>query len=549
MRFLQRLTGKKPAKSAGGAGPRSTARYLRDTPTGIIRSRHAPLSDSRDDIRRSWRQAASLALDIVQNSGRLKGMVDQVLADTVGVELVLNPQPDLAHLGYDQKETTDFIRLVKKRWKKYAWNAAECDFRGKFTLPQQVDIALRWHIVYGEVTGILDYMPASVRRRYGIRTGTKLCLVPPPRLVQDTNEFAGLFQGVYHDDNGRVSAFLLEEKRNGFWTKVRYPARDGEGRTAFLHVFDPVDATDVRGISVMAAGIRKHLQHETLEDVTLQTAILQTFFAAVLTSDQPSADAFEALEAIKDIRGEDSSSSGSEYVSEFVGYLNGSLERAAESRLTVGSDPQVSHLAPGEDFDFKTANTPGPQYQPLSASLSRDMARSVGITYGALTMDHTNATYSSTRMENSSIWPVVTRRRERIAAPVAQNRLRAVARRGDRDRAAPAQGRASCIRSQPGTISPGHNGRGRRSRRRMTSKVRRPPASVWQTGRLRSRSKQLNSVWIRTSCSKSATARTSAISRPVCAAPTSGRRLPATSIPPTGRLPGRLRHDGNQDPQ
>ncbi|MEI2386044.1 phage portal protein [Breoghania sp. JC706] len=420
MRFLQRLTGKKPAKSAGGAGPRSTARYLRDTPTGIIRSRHASLSDSRDDIRRSWRQAASLALDIVQNSGRLKGMVDQVLADTVGVELVLNPQPDLAHLGYDQKETTDFIRLVKKRWKKYAWNAAECDFRGKFTLPQQVDIALRWHIVYGEVTGILDYMPASVRRRYGIRTGTKLCLVPPPRLVQDTNEFAGLFQGVYHDDNGRVSAFLLEEKRNGFWTKVRYPARDGEGRAAFLHVFDPVDATDVRGISVMASGIRKHLQHETLEDVTLQTSILQTFFAAVLTSDQPSADAFEALEAIKDIRGEDSSSSGSEYVSEFVGYLNGSLERAAESRLTVGSDPQVSHLAPGEDFEFKTANTPGPQYQPLSASLSRDMARSVGITYGALTMDHTKATYSSTRMENSSIWPVVTRRRERIAAPVAQ---------------------------------------------------------------------------------------------------------------------------------
>ncbi|PTW53910.1 lambda family phage portal protein [Breoghania corrubedonensis] len=420
MRFLQRLTGKKPAKSAGGAGPRSTARYLRDTPTGIIRSRHASLSDSRDDIRRSWRQAASLALDIVQNSGRLKGMVDQVLADTVGVELVLNPQPDLAHLGYDQKETTDFIRLVKKRWKKYAWNAAECDFRGKFTLPQQVDIALRWHIVYGEVTGILDYMPASVRRRYGIRTGTKLCLVPPTRLVQDTNEFAGLFQGVYHDDNGRVSAFLLEEKRNGFWTKVRYPARDGEGRTAFLHVFDPVDATDVRGISVMAAGIRKHLQHETLEDVTLQTSILQTFFAAVLTSDQPSADAFEALDAIKDIRGEDSSSSGSEYVSEFVGYLNGSLERAAESRLTVGSDPQVSHLAPGEDFEFKTANTPGPQYQPLSASLSRDMARSVGITYGALTMDHTNATYSSTRMENSSIWPVVARRRERIAAPVTQ---------------------------------------------------------------------------------------------------------------------------------
>jgi capsid protein len=35
-------------------------------------------------------------------------------------------------------------------------------------------------------------------------------------------------------------------------------------------------------------------------------------------------------------------------------------------------------------------------------------------------MDHTDATYSSVRMENSSIWPVVMRRRERIAAPICQ---------------------------------------------------------------------------------------------------------------------------------
>ncbi len=414
------LIGRTRPNTSGGVAPRATARYLRDTKTGVIRARHATLSDSRDDIRRSWRHAAGLALDVIHNSGRLKGMVDQVLADTVGVELVLNPQPVLSHLGYDDKETAEFIRLIKRRWKKYAWNPAEADFRGKFTLPQQVDISLRWHLVYGEVTGILDYMPAPVRKRYGLTSGTKLCLVPPPRLVQDTNELNGLWQGVYHDENGRATGYLLEEKQNGFLTRRRYPARDDAGRAAFLHVFDPVDATDVRGISVMAASIRKHLQHETLEDATLQTSIIQTLFAAVLTSDAPSADAFEALEALKDISGEDGSRTGTEYVTEFMDYLTASLDRASESRLTVGSDPQVSHLAPGESFEFKTPQAPGPQYQPLSASLSRDMARSVGITYGALTMDHTDATYSSVRMENSSIWPVVTRRRERIAASIPQ---------------------------------------------------------------------------------------------------------------------------------
>jgi capsid protein len=35
-------------------------------------------------------------------------------------------------------------------------------------------------------------------------------------------------------------------------------------------------------------------------------------------------------------------------------------------------------------------------------------------------MDYTDATYASVRMETSSIWPVVMRRRERVAAPMYQ---------------------------------------------------------------------------------------------------------------------------------
>ena len=77
------------AKSAG----RPTARYLRDTNSGVIASRVAPLTNHRDDVRRSWQRAAGLAMDMIQNSGRLKGATDQVLADTVGVGLTLAPEP------------------------------------------------------------------------------------------------------------------------------------------------------------------------------------------------------------------------------------------------------------------------------------------------------------------------------------------------------------------------------------------------------------------------------------------------------------------------
>lgn len=400
---------------------RPTARYLRDSRSGVIAARPSSLRNSRDDIRQSWRKAAGLAIDLVQNSGRLKGAVDQVLADTVGVELQLSPQPDLKGLGYDDKERAEFIRLIKGRWKRYAWNPFECDFRGKFTMPQQVDIGLRWEMVYGEITGLLEFMPSATRQRYGIETGTKLCLIPPTKLVQDTSEFENLFQGVYHDENGRPVRYLFEEQDSGIVSKVPYPARDDSGRQVVLHIFNPQDATDVRGISGFTAAIRKHLQHEMLDDATLQTAILQTIFAAVITSDQPAADAFEALESIKDQKfgkpGEEIE--GSEYAADMLAFMQSNLDRLGD--INFSADPQISHLGPGEKFEVKTAGTPGGQYLPFAAALSRDMARAIGITYGGLTMDHSNATYSSVRMETSSIWPVVMRRRERIAAPMCQS--------------------------------------------------------------------------------------------------------------------------------
>lgn len=399
---------------------RPTARYLRDSRSGVIAARPSSLRNSRDDIRQSWRKAAGLAVDLVQNSGRLKGAVDQVLADTVGVELQLSPQPDLKGLGYDDKERAELIRLIKGRWKRYAWDQAECDFRGKFTLPQLIDVGLRWEMIYGEITGLLEYMPSATRQRYGIETGTKLCLIPPTKLVQDTSEFENLFQGVYHDENGRPVRYLFEEQNSGIVSKVPYPARNDSGRQVVLHIFNPQDATDVRGISGFTAAIRKHLQHEMLDDATLQTAILQTIFAAVVTSDQPAVEIFEALESIKDTKfgkpGEEVE--GSEYAADMLAFMQSNLDRIGG--INFSSDPQISHLGPNEKFEIKTAGTPGGQYLPFAAALSRDMARAIGITYGGLTMDHSNATYSSVRMETSSIWPVVMRRRERIAAPLCQ---------------------------------------------------------------------------------------------------------------------------------
>jgi lambda family phage portal protein len=394
--------------------PRSkaTARWLRDSRSGVLTMRQAGLIDSREDIRRVWDRVSALALDFIQNSGRLKGAVDQVLADTVGTELKLNARPDLSRLGYSDKEAADFSRLVEKRWRQWAWNPAECDARGKFTIPQLVDIGLRHQIAFGEATGIIDYMTPVQRRRYGIESGVKVCMFSPHRLVRDTSEVEGLFTGVIHDENGRPVAYRFKERRDGLEVSTDYPARDRDGRQIVIHAFDPVDASDVRGISVIASAMRTHAHAEQLGDATLTTAILQTVFAATLTSPQASAEAFQAIEELEEI--------DADLKDDFLGYLGAKMDAAREGGISIDGNARVSHLAPGEKLEMHTASTPGGNYIPFSNNLLREMARCLGITFEALSMDHSGATYSSVRMGNASIWPVVMRRRERIAAPICQ---------------------------------------------------------------------------------------------------------------------------------
>ncbi|MEM1149237.1 MAG: phage portal protein [Pseudomonadota bacterium] len=394
---------------------RTVNRYLRDTGSGVIARRPAPLVDHRDATRQVWTRAAGLATDMIRNSGRLKGAVDQVLADTVGVELVLNPRPDLSLLGYSTEEAAEWIATVKRRWKAYAWNPAECDLRGKLTIPEMVDIALRHEIAFGECLALHDYMPPAQRRHYGVETGVKTLMVTPSRLVQETSETQRLFQGVFHDENGRATAYKIRRSGSGAWQYDIFPSHDADGRKMVTHLFQHQDADDVRGISPLAASFKKELQAEMLDDATSQMAILQTLFAVTLTSNSPSAEAFEAIQAFSnEIRSD-------ELKEAYAGYFLSVMKRAAENSVSVGTDPAVSHLALDEKLNFETPKVPGPDYQPFKASLGREAARAIGITYGAYSMDHSSATYSSVRMDSATIWPVVLRRRRRIAAPLPQS--------------------------------------------------------------------------------------------------------------------------------
>jgi capsid protein len=391
--------------------PKARSSYMRDTQSGIIAKRPASLREHRDEVRRIWTRAAGLAMDLLQNSGKLRGAADQIIADTVGVELQLSPKPDLSRFGYSPEEATAWVRQLKADWKIYSWNPLECDFRAKWTIPQMTDIGVRHWLAFGESVGMCNYLPAS-QRLPGTMMGTKTLLLSPQQLVQDTNDVEGLYQGIIHDAYGRPVAYRFEQKRDGMKYKTDYAARDADGRQMVFHAFDPFSSEDVRGISVLTPVFRKWLMGENVDDATAELAFLQTIYSATLTSDRPSAEAFEAFEAMAG-----ASDHGKDLVGDLVDYYQAQFDRAAESEIKLGVGAGVSHLAPGEKLDFKNVTTPGPNHKDFIGAINREAARALGITYGGYTLDFTDATYSSTQMENAALWPIARRRTDRIASP------------------------------------------------------------------------------------------------------------------------------------
>lgn len=395
-----------------------TMRYLDRDRTGVLSMRHAIRRDGRVDVREAALRASALAFEFMQNSGWIAGACDQMIVDTIGTELKLNARPDLTRLGYSDKERSNWCKIVEADWRRYAWNPRECDLAGKATIAEMCDGIMRYFIGGGEGFGIISYLGEQSRKHYGIETGTKVSIVAPHRVPHVTREFEGLDSGIFHDANGRPTHCRFKRRDSGIDVDYDLAFTLSNGLPQILHVLDRGDNPDSpRGISVMAPILKVIAQSDQLADATLATVLLQTIFAAVIKSPEPSEEAFQAIQTLADTNGIEG---GPELVQDLVDVWGARIEALKKGGVNLADTSRIAHLGPGEELEFKTANAPGSQYIPFSQNLQREMARRLGITIESFSMDFSRATYSSVRVATSTVFPIAQRRRERVAAPFCQ---------------------------------------------------------------------------------------------------------------------------------
>lgn len=380
-----------------------SAGFMRDSSAGFLSSWRPTLRDAQDDVRQSWGLAAARSIDTLQNSGWLAGAVEQASADTIGNGLRLNATPDLDALGIDEDEGHDLCRRIERRWRAWSTNPLECDARGKRTIADLTDAAIRHHFAFGEAVALLPRIARPVST-----SAIKVMMLSPHRLKQDTDERLNMANGVQMDGNGMPLAYRFSRRVDGFDQDVEFRARSRDGRPQVVHVFDGAP-DQVRGITPLAPVLKVLRQYDQLADATLTTALIQTIIAATIKSPQFDGAAFEGFTSADD-----------DLPEQVAGTLKARAEWWSGRALDLGAHGKVAQLFPGEEFALHAAKTPGDQYLPFSKNLLREVARCVGTTYEAMTGDYEGATYSSVRMGNSSIFFVTMRRRGRIAVPFVQ---------------------------------------------------------------------------------------------------------------------------------
>jgi lambda family phage portal protein len=397
-----------PARGRPIAPPNVRADYMRGNRGVVFGGWRPVLREPVDDVGASWDLAAARTIDLIQNSGWMAGALDQAVANTVGTGLRLKAMPENDVFGMTNSESEQWAQTVEQRWSLWADRSYECDIEGRRSFGLMQAAAFRSWFATGEIWAELPW-----RERPGGRYGTKVRLVPSHRVLRRNDSLRRIVQGVRMNGDGMPVAYLTTRKDLlKSWTEeYEVLARDALGRTRVVHVYDGMPG-QVRGISPLTPALQVARQFDQLSDATLTAAILQTVFAASITSEEPTEEVLAGL-----LTPQEQARLAASGTSPWDAYIQAQSGWYDNATINLGINGRIAHLFPGQKLELHRAQHPHSDYRDFAAHLLRELARCMGLTYESATADYTNATYSSVRMATGEIFQITLYRRAHIVAP------------------------------------------------------------------------------------------------------------------------------------
>ena len=287
---------------------------------------------------------------LVRNNGYAANAIESWAANTVGDGISPNS-------SIEQSPRKDAVQRLWLAWTDDADAEGLTDFYG---LQRR---AAREVFMTGEV--FLRFRPRRVED--GLVVPLQIQMLPSEMLPLNHNAVDGngniIRQGIEFDRVGRRVAFHFLRRHPGDSTDpglsgetVRVPASE------VLHIIDPVEAGQLRGVSRFAPAIVKLFLLDQYDDAELDRKKVAAMYAMFVTSPAPD---------------------------------NPLAPPDEEYEVAPG---QVVRLDPGEDVTVSAPADSGATYEPFQYRTLLQISAALGIPYGYLTNDGAKGNFSNSRL-------------------------------------------------------------------------------------------------------------------------------------------------------
>jgi lambda family phage portal protein len=298
------------------------------------------------------------ARHLVRNNGYAQNGVDAFASHLVGTGI--RPNPGDTFSATDRKAVLDLWRV----WVDEADAEGVTDFYG---LERRVAQEL---FVAGEC-----FVRFRTRRASdGMTVPLQLQIIPAEMLDITYNEDLGgrtILNGIEMDALGKRTAYHFFRQHPGAYS-VRGEGASGHDRVAVpasdvLHIYDPKEAGQLRGVSRFAPVIVKMFTLDAYDDAELERKKTTAYFTAFVRRQEsdPFTDASDRL--------------------------------AEDAGLAPMEPGLIQYLDDGEDITFAQPTDVGGMYEVYQYRVLLQIAAGLGVPYSYLTGDMLKANYSNTR--------------------------------------------------------------------------------------------------------------------------------------------------------
>lgn len=363
------------------------------------------------DLLPDMKMLVSRANDLSRNYSLASGAIQIQLDNIIGSGLRLSAKPDWRLLGKDAEWASEWSRDVESKFRNWADNpACFVDASRRLTFGAMLGLAYRQFLTSGEILATAEWI-----KKVNSKFSTAIQIIDPSRLSNpyDLMDSDKLRAGVEMNHYGAPVAYQI---RNAMESDYMYGAESYKwkrvrketpwGRQQVIHIFEQERAGQSRGKSGLATVLAKSKMLERFQDASLESAIINSMYAATIESDFSFSQVAEALGSTDDALA-------------LSDKIMANKAEFYDDKLSLEGGARVTHILPGENLKFTSSEHPGPNFADFERSTLRHLAAGLNVTYEQLARDYSQTNYSGARAGLMESWKFFMTKRHLIGGRFA----------------------------------------------------------------------------------------------------------------------------------